>query len=253
MPNSDFGFGSAVVDNKIYVICSNGTQIYDPESDSWSLGAQFPINVDFPGVCSTTGVMSPKRIFLFGGTIELSRYSNVTQVYDPESDTWTLGAPMPSPRGGVTTAVVNDRIYVLGGMAITWGGSGLTANEQYTPFGYGTILPIVSIITPTNKLTYDSTEVPLVFTVNRPIQNMNYSLDGQPNVTKAGNITLTGLINGQHNVTIYAEDTLGNIGASETIIFSITKTDFFSIMLIAIIIVAVVIGIGLIIVFNRRK
>jgi len=33
-------------------------------------------------------------------------------------------------------------------------------------------------------------------------------------------LTLTNLANGSHNVTVYAEDEAGNIGASQTISFS---------------------------------
>lgn len=51
---------------------------------------------------------------------------------------------------------------------------------------------------------------------------MRYSLDGQDNVTIAGNTTLSELANGLHNVTVYANGTEGNIGASETIIFTVT-------------------------------
>ena len=48
-------------------------------------------------------------------------------------------------------------------------------------------------------------------------------MDGQDNVTVTGNVTLAGLSDGWHNVTVYAEDSLGNMGASETIIFNVAS------------------------------
>jgi hypothetical protein len=59
--------------------------------------------------------------------------------------------------------------------------------------------------------------LPLNFTVDEPTSWIGYSLDQQDNVTIAGNVTLTGLPDGAHQVKIYANDTVGNIGVSETI------------------------------------
>jgi len=80
--------------------------------------------------------------------------------------------------------------------------------------------PNISIISPENK-TYRVSDVPLTFTVSKPFSWIGYSLDGQANVTIAGNTTLTGLSDGSHSLTVYAEDIDGNVGASETIYFTI--------------------------------
>ena len=69
--------------------------------------------------------------------------------------------------------------------------------------------------------TYNTSDVPINFTVNESVSQTKYSLDGQENVTIAGNTTLTGLSNGEHSVTVYAIDTAGNTGASEPIILTI--------------------------------
>ena len=37
------------------------------------------------------------------------------EVYDPPTDTWTFGTPMPTPRTHFATAVVENRIYTIGG------------------------------------------------------------------------------------------------------------------------------------------
>ena len=84
--------------------------------------------------------------------------------------------------------------------------------------------PTISIVSPENK-TYIVNNVSLTFTVNeltswRPPISYNYSLDGQANVTITGNITLTGLSDGSHSLIVYAKDTAGHTGASETIYFT---------------------------------
>ena len=50
---------------------------------------------------------------------------------------------------------------------------------------------------------------------------MGYSLDNQANVTITAGINLLGLPQGAHNITIYANDSLGNMGSSNTVFFSV--------------------------------
>jgi hypothetical protein len=71
---------------------------------------------------------------------------------------------------------------------------------------------------------YTTSEFPLNFTVNEAVCKISYVLDGQENVTVAGNTTLANLPYGEHNVTVYATDNVGNIG-SETIIFTIAEPE----------------------------
>lgn len=84
----------------------------------------------------------------------------------------------------------------------------------------------ISLISPINQL-YNASSCPLVFTVDKAVNWTAYSLDGKDQVSIAGNTTLTDLPNGLHNVTLYAEDTFGNITASETISFVVEKPDSF--------------------------
>jgi hypothetical protein len=81
----------------------------------------------------------------------------------------------------------------------------VTFNIDFTP-------PHISILSPENK-AYNTSDVPLDLTVNETASQITYSLDGQENVTAAGNMTLTQLSNGAHNVTVYAADEAGNMGA----------------------------------------
>jgi hypothetical protein len=82
------------------------------------------------------------------------------------------------------------------------------------------IPPIVEVLSPEDTV-YNATSLPLNFTINEPASWIAYTLDNQDNTTIDGNITLSGLTEGTHSVTVFANDTVGNIGASQTINFSI--------------------------------
>jgi hypothetical protein len=114
--------------------------------------------------------------------------------------------------------------------------------------------PSVSLASPENK-TYITFDVPLNFTVNESSSQISYSLDGKDNVTTAGNTTLTGLTTGGHSITIYATNVAGNIGASETITFTVAmQTGSFPIEVTAVVIVSVsIIAPGLAVYLKKRK
>ncbi|UCE15779.1 MAG: right-handed parallel beta-helix repeat-containing protein [Candidatus Bathyarchaeota archaeon] len=86
-----------------------------------------------------------------------------------------------------------------------------------------TIPPAIIVLSPQNT-TYTTSSVPLTFTISEPASWMGYSLDGQLNVTVAGNTTLTGLSDGVHGITLYANDTSGNMGSSSKVYFTIDTT-----------------------------
>jgi len=125
-------------------------------------------------------------------------------------------------------------------------------------FNIDSIPPNITILSPEAK-TYNSSVVPMNFTVNKTTSQISYSLDGQQNITTTGNMTLTGLSNGLHNVTVYANDEAGNVGASQTINFTIAipKAESFSNLPVAAsIAAAVVIAVacaGVIVYLRKRK
>ena len=137
------------------------------------------------------------------------------------------------------------------------------AGEYYGPGGSGydcegnvsiiidTGPPKVSIRSLENK-TYCTPTIPLNFITNEPISQSAYSLDGQENVTIAGNTTLTELSRGDHNITVYAKDEAGNVGASETIWFSVAEPFPFVPIATASALV-VFVGVGLLVYFRKRN
>ena len=194
----------------------------------------------------------PERIYFCYG----SRF------YDPVHDSWGDFAGMPTVRDGMAVAVLNDKLYAIGGDQITLK-SIISYDykliykatvEEYTPYGYGTVPPAVSAISLENNKTYVDTAVDLNFTVNKPVAWIGYSLDGQDNVTIPGNTTVNELANGAHNLTMYAIDEFGNTAASETIHFNIDVPEPFpTVPIAASIASATVISIALLYLKKRRR
>jgi N-acetylneuraminic acid mutarotase len=222
--------GSTVLDDKIYVVGGQNeyhdpmnpgfVQIYDPAVDAWKQGTPHPSPAWLgEEVAATTGLYAPKRIYVMGGYEGFGMATDANYVYDPELDVWTVGASMPLRRVGFALVVVDDLLYAIGG-SNGWT-VGYSENLQYTPFGHSMVPPVVSVISPSENRNYTSSEVSLVFTVNKPVNWTGYSLDGEENVTVTGNFTLTDLSSGLHHVMVYANDTAGNMGVSETIKFTI--------------------------------
>ena len=147
-----FNYASAVVNGKIYVISgyyergySERVQVYDPASNTWSLAAPIPIPVSESAAGVTTGTYVPQRVFVIGGRNLVSNASLPSQVYDPKSDSWAFGAPMPTLRQGLAVAVADDVMYAVGG--VSFDPSNFTfynLNEQYTPLGYKIANPATS-------------------------------------------------------------------------------------------------------------
>jgi hypothetical protein len=83
------------------------------------------------------------------------------------------------------------------------------------------------------------------------VSQFEYCLDGQGNVPMFGNTTLSGLSVGNHNVTVYGFDQLGNLGSSETIYFSIEP--FPTTIVIAPIASVAILGTGLLVYFKKSR
>jgi nitrous oxidase accessory protein len=114
--------------------------------------------------------------------------------------------------------------------------------------------PSLQLISPENA-TYTSTDVTLKFTVNKQASWMGYSLDGEDNVTVAGNSTISGLTSGFHNVTVYAKDEFENICASEPVFFTVELPEPFPTTLVAAAsgVSVAIIGMGLLVYFKKRN
>ncbi len=274
-PTEVTGFGSAVIGEKIYFEGAQprnetfagqlgAIQIYDTSTNNWTVSSKHSTQYDLYGSGGkTTGELAPLGIYFFMG--------NITNAYDIRSDTWLIGAPMPNAnyyswvtdssvptlRYCAATVALNDTFYVIGGRAGIWGYfvdmKADNSNAQYFPIGYGAVQPNITVVSPANQ-KYNTSSVPLTFMVDKPVSSMQYSLDGHENVTIDGNLTLTGLPNGAHNITVYAKYTMGSFGASETIQFSVYSLEMSLIVPVAGIGLAsaVAIGVGLTYYLKKR-
>jgi parallel beta-helix repeat protein len=112
--------------------------------------------------------------------------------------------------------------------------------------------PIISVLSPLAQI-YNETSVSLVFALGKLVNWTGYSLDGKENVTVVGNVTLSGLSSGLHNVTVYMEDLLGRTGVSDTVWFNVAEPFPVVPVVVASVTTVAVVGVGLLVYFKKRK
>jgi N-acetylneuraminic acid mutarotase len=128
MPTPRTDFAIAVYKNKIYCISGKNDQedlsgvytdvneVYDPATDTWEKKSSIP--TPRYGMCTN---LVDGKIYIMGGGLHapypINTCSTLNEVYDPETDTWTEKTPLPTSVLHAASAVVDERIYVLGGQA----------------------------------------------------------------------------------------------------------------------------------------
>ena len=151
MPTPRTNAKTAVVNGTIYVFggynskdkflqnwkMADHVEAYDPLTDTWTRKKEMPISRFYFGL----GVVAGK-VYLIGGTTGLGegqeQRMDRVDIYDPATDTWVKGPKMPTRRDPGSVAVVNTRIYVIGGEGWpppqNWGaGQFLGSIEEYDP------------------------------------------------------------------------------------------------------------------------
>ncbi len=157
MPTPRSGFTTCVVNGKIFAIGGyvDGlgdlslptVEVYDPKTDTWERKADMPT----PRTDAATSVVDGK-IYAIGGTalnrfevdvllpnnevIRLRRWKPedlpTVEMYDPDTDTWTPRADMPTPRN-TSTCVVDGKIFAIGGTSDKIKSFRLDTVEVYDP------------------------------------------------------------------------------------------------------------------------
>ncbi len=160
-------FVSAVYENKIYVFGGlsedlhyNLNQIYDTETDTWNTGTPPITSVGGGAAVITSGVYATKRIYVLGNPSNLRPGEEQTfvRIYNPETDSWTLGTDIPTKRYNFGAAVLDDTIYLIGGHTHNWIPGNFApspTNEKYIPIGYIPEFPswtIISILISTSVI-----------------------------------------------------------------------------------------------------
>ena len=136
MPTPRRRHNTRVLDGKIYAIGgqdSDGNpfsamEVYDPSTDTWTRKADIPTLRHNFSISVVDG-----RIYVIGGSIPVDnefRPLSTVEAYDPATDTWTRKSDMPTPRGFLSTSLVNGKIYAIGG----WDGiNPISTVEAYGP------------------------------------------------------------------------------------------------------------------------
>jgi N-acetylneuraminic acid mutarotase len=160
---------SAVVDHKIYIIGGSVglalNQIYDTRTDTWSIGASLPVGVDSAAAGVIADALGTQKIYVIGGKQNLDA-TNLTQVYDPATDSWSTAVPMPTARYMLGATIINDTLYAIGGRE-GWFGSPISgANEKFTPLGCGTFQP-----TPTSSPSFSPSPSTLLSPTISPLES----------------------------------------------------------------------------------
>jgi N-acetylneuraminic acid mutarotase len=174
IPTAVARYASAVINDKIYIIggaadgqhpdnATNLVQIFDPSTNNWTDGPSIPTGVFASGSCTTTGLLAPERIYVVGGstyydwgflmsdTSALSA-SNLNQVYDPTTGTWSTAAPLSNANRYFSLVNVGDIFYAVGGL--NGNSNPVLTMEKYTPVGYSPPTP-----SPTTQPTATPTSI----------------------------------------------------------------------------------------------
>jgi len=137
---------SAVYGGKIYVVGgflkskvpTDKVFIYDPAKDEWQEGRSLPspiggaLNAQF-----INGIL-----YVVGGLNSSHIPVNTNYAYDPKTNNWTTKAPMPTARHHLQTAVIDGKLFAIGGRILGDGVqsedmsealSNFDRNEMYDP------------------------------------------------------------------------------------------------------------------------
>lgn len=125
---------------------------YDPATDSWVSRAPIPVPSYMSGVVGG----SDGKLYVIGGNLlnTLTSMTSTVQVYDPETNTWTLGPSLNQARYTFGATILSSTIYAIGGLS--YGGVNLASAEALDLTG-GILLPWA---TPTPTATPTATATP---------------------------------------------------------------------------------------------
>jgi hypothetical protein len=136
MPTARWALSTSVVNGKIYAIGGSDGQNrllstveeYDPVTDTWTKKTDMPTKRRYLSTSVVNG-----KIYAIGGIIggidAGFPFTSIVEEYDPAADTWRKRTDMPTPRGVLSTSVVNGKIYAIGG----FNGTVLSSVEEYDP------------------------------------------------------------------------------------------------------------------------
>lgn len=103
--------GSSSYPLNAYTNLDPSVDMYDPVTETlYSNVTTLPTPRLFCDIASSNG-----KIYVFGGYSSATTITNVVDILDVTTMTWSTGDNMPILRAGLRTAVWNNKIYVIGG------------------------------------------------------------------------------------------------------------------------------------------
>jgi len=113
LPGAVGEVAAGIIDGIMYVVGEGDTRTmsYDMGTESWSTSLP---NRPFLGNHHTAEVVNGK-LYLIGGLGAGS--AGKVQIFDPVAGSWSLGADMPWSAGSASSGVIDDQIFVAGGIA----------------------------------------------------------------------------------------------------------------------------------------
>jgi N-acetylneuraminic acid mutarotase len=115
LPDGREDMGAAVAEGRIYAIggvkhsVRGEVFIYEPAAGRWTTGAPMPT----PRRSFAIAVDGP-LLWCIGG-VPGRGYTNVVEVYDTRSNTWSAAAAHPQSKAWMGAAVLDGRLYTVGG------------------------------------------------------------------------------------------------------------------------------------------
>ena len=116
IPIGHFSQAGAVIGDEIYVVGTGGPelQIYTPATNTWRRGADLPVATSAPSAAVVDG-----KLYVLGGAPigndPAAPVWNTVQIYDPTTDTWSMGPTMPTKAQWSAAAFGMGKLCVFGG------------------------------------------------------------------------------------------------------------------------------------------
>ncbi len=120
LPTARRGLAVAAYENVIYAIAGESaegvtgiTEIYQPETDTWTTGIPKPVPV-----VDVKAIVLGGKIYVPGGKLASDEVTNILEIYNPRTDKWELGAELPFGISAYAASGFEGKLFLFGG----WGG-----------------------------------------------------------------------------------------------------------------------------------
>lgn len=134
MPTPRGAGAAAAIGDRIYVVggrppAGNAFEVYDISDNAWTKLPDLPAAANQRNHLAATAIGG--KVYVAGGRYNgggfRSPMTDRLDIFDPATNTWTSGAPLPRPRGGLNGVAAYGCFH-------TWGGEGSNIGEPNNVF-----------------------------------------------------------------------------------------------------------------------